>query len=661
VGLYVASLGNDPAPIMVGFLLSRFLQQNTVWDVRLVSEQSERELIEARRKRLEDWLMAQGARSVIWIKATSLENSARAATEALATSDPLVFVNVTGGTKLLSLELWNAASLVVKANVFSLNVHGNGNALLLSPVQKSLEVFPRLTIEDYLSVYKPDHANLQPLTTEETALLKKFHQKDDFVALEYRTQRFAVRMNKDRLELFYLKEIAATGNRQDFMIPREYASEIGGDAVSVFALIDFQKFDQQRKSNRLEQAKAHRVKVLEVNIVHHTPKAPVASELPFSLTNWTQPNSTTLVVLSSGQMLPALVTLSNHPEITHVVILSTDDKRVEAGRFRSLLEQSKQKVRILTGLSPDQPNRILEATQEVLNELQGQVVINLNGGTTAMMLALWAAICPHLHSGRVQVEYVEDTNVLVLKNKTWERIPDVTITASIQQQIQLNGVRLQPHGLRFDMWLRLNARVAADQNDQASNLHPILEAFQKRFDQLHPHARIRRVQGTSGKAHEYLVWCELIEHLNTPEFEVIPGGHLYDQQWQGNASAGADTDINANICSEVDAIVRYRGKLFLVEVKPSLKKAIEHNLQGREHLNLPIIANRAGGRFARGLLVVKSVLAGSAQNNFQRNLDEALEHNGARHWITLWAREPDAQFPDVRAFPEAVRTFIEQT
>jgi hypothetical protein len=510
-------------------------------------------------------------------------------------------------------------------------------------------------------VYKPTHANLQPLTPDEAALLKRFHQTNYFVALEYRTQRFAVRMNNDRLELFYLKELAATGNRQDFMIPREYASEIGGDAVSVFVFIDFPNPDQQDKSIRLEQAKAHRVKILEVKIAHHPPKAPLASEIPFSLANWTQPDSTTLVVLSSGQMLPALVSLSNHPELTHVVILSTDDKQVEAGRFRVLLEQSKQNVQILTGLSPDQPNRILEAAQKVLNELQGQVVVNLNGGTTAMMLALWAALYPQRHSGRVQVEYVEDTDVLILKNNTWERIPDVTITASIQQQIQLNGVRLQPHNFRFDTWLRLNARVAADQNDQALELHPILEAFQQRFDQLHPHDRIGRVQGTSGKAHEYLVWCELIEHLNTPEFEVIPGGHLYDQQWQGNASTGIDTDIDANVCSEVDAIVRYKGKLFLVEVKPSLIRAIEHNLKGREHLNLPVIANRAGGRFARGLLVVKSVLAGSTHHLFQRNLDEALEHNGARNWITLWAREPDAQFPDVRAFPEAVRTFIEQS
>jgi hypothetical protein len=157
--IHIATLGNEVAPVALGFLIAR-KRDETINHVHLISENpgGENEFINMRRRNLVDWLNSLGV-TVTWEQGPEeLRHTNRTVLEAFKAigEHENLIVNVTGGNKVLSLLTWQAARTRT-AQVFTIDAHGAGRLRIHDheSLPKTHDL-PALKLEDVQNLYLSD-------------------------------------------------------------------------------------------------------------------------------------------------------------------------------------------------------------------------------------------------------------------------------------------------------------------------------------------------------------------------------------------------------------------------------------------------------------------------------------------------------------------------
>jgi hypothetical protein len=670
MAVYIAALGNDPAAMMAGFLFAR-AEAKTPLRVILIREQPENDLAKQRHEKLEAWLLNKNASGVTIVPSLKLDETDKAIVKATETvvEGESVWIDATGGTKVLSSCLWNTAKSL-KARLFTQNAHGSGKTLVLLPTFQEADP-AQMELQDFFDVYLPEGAITKAINSGQKKVLQHYSINKSDLVIEYKRKIYAVSLKGTKLELVDLYEYNTNGKREDFTLFDDHAKEIGGALTQKIVLIDIN--NDEARANRIKQARSLRMAVKTPMASAVQLPRPPSVPTPAKESVWsskeptwssTLPSGKTLLVLASGQVLPVIQTYSNHPDISNVVILRSSEMVSAAGRMHKFFKQLGKSVFVLDDVNADDPTTIYNLTIQVLRQTTGDCVVNFNGGTASMAIEFWRAIIDSNKS--CTVEYIDDISTYHLSlSGEISTAKTQPLVCSISDQMALHGVRFEKKAWKSNEKLTEIARRIMSEGES------IYEEVKKPFMELMVNAGMvesgwkpGQFSDLYGHANECLT-LEEIKNQQISDLESDCGGHLFDQDWIGNSTTGKDQDKpledgNNLLNNEVDAIIRHQGRLFLIEVKPTLEAAL--GSKNREHINMVSIAERSSGRFARGFVVVQRITnKATVHVTLENNLKEALDHNGTRDWLNLWVRDHNDDLPDgVYRFPDDLKDFLEK-
>ncbi len=647
MAVFIAALGNDPAPVMQGFLeaKARFSINSSI-QVILVAEAAETDSARNRRPNFEKWLRKNGANPIENSSPSTKIDTFKAVQIAFdLAKDTDVIVDATGGTKLLSIALWQSG-VTKNAQVFTQNIHGDAKILNLRPQILSQPLQVSLPLRDFLDVYCPDNVQQTLVTPAEALLLQSLglalvqvvvHEKDTD------THRYAVWLEKTQLHILYLSELKNGGSREAYVPIRDFAVRLGGGAVKTWVWTSVKNaavFSDWKK-----QARSRNV----VFFQNQQPSQPALILEPKQIKHPT--SGTMLIAIASGQTIPVAQSYSRH-EFQNAVVLRTPEMVAQAGRLHRFFKSKGLNSVIVDTISTDNPNSVTEAIGTILKNHHGQLVVNINGGTAALAIRLFDAI----KLDNVIFEYIDGSDTYTItKNHELNLFESVPPRYSIVEHLRLNGISFEEQSYYDSETLRELAYNALENNSQHD-----LKAFAAKFNQHHK----SQINGhDDGKAREYIVIMEITDALPKTEFQVFPGGNITDLRWQGNSTHGQDRfdlSVSGNsLNNEIDGIICHNGRMFLIEIKANLETAFHK--QHIEQLHMPQIAGRTGGRFARGLIIADYVLKPNSKRIevVRKQIQEAVELNGTRNWLSLWSCNVGEEWQEtVKHFPDDLESYL---
>jgi hypothetical protein len=334
---------------------------------------------------------------------------------------------------------------------------------------------------------------------------------------------------------------------------------------------------------------------------------------------------TLLACLVSAQPVPVLVTLRDLEErgerVAGVALFSTLEMTPTLGRLRVMLERRGIPVQVFTlGRTTLEVDRFVTRLFKVA--LERRVVLNVNGGTAAMLYGAHQAFHRSRRDGD-RLEYIAENTVRSCLDDATRVVRGGV--GSALEVLALHGIegRLKDPDDDSPDTLEL-----ASQACRAIGKNPVMPYKHLEF--------FRRTGKTeSGDAAEHVVRRQLAAY-GFLECAI----QVYPQRWEGSASSGADrrsahfhgNDTN----NEVDAIGVVGHRLVMVEVKNALREPIKY-LNRNSFVRLAL-ARRSGGRYARYMIV-----AVQARNTTKENeRAEILQLRRSRFDdISVWMLEPE--------------------
>jgi hypothetical protein len=686
--VYVAALGNDPAALMQGFFEAKARADAARLRVILVSEPSETKKADQRRPRLEQWLKANGAIDVSETSIESISTTFQQVSDVFTSIggiDCKIFVDATGGTKLLSVALWESAYRH-HAELFLQNIHGDQQVQTLLPSYSKSPPRQPICLSDFLEVYLPvEEVKQHPITDDEAAMLRHYNIISATMVIEYLEHSFAVYLEATRLVCVSLTpfyQYKGEG-RSDFTRVSDASVQLGGGAAKVIVLLN--ELDTEWIEKRRRQAKASGVEVCASGVLQQQKRqnsqvAAAEAQNPSPepiFSGFKRGRGGVLIGVASGETMPLVMSGTHRPNVSSVAILASPEMIGQAGRCQKYFQKQGHEVAVLDGITAKDIRTIAPRVREVLQNAvltQRPIIINLNGGTAPMVLELWRAI---RESGQQFIaDYIQDIGIYQFKpNKKSDNIEIYNISnglfpGSIKSQMAINGIFFRPVYWKLLENLYQLSLLALDEVKQPRMTHraAFASAFSAAFKvKMTTNADPAKNTHIEGKAREYMFYYEVCHALNASGAEIIAGGEFIDQEWSGAASSGSDFSNPIakgpkgpiNLSNQVDIVIRHKNRLYLVEVKPNLESSLDKD--NFEHLNTTKIAKRAIGRFGRSLVVAERLRKNTPKDeSFFDDLDEALDHTGTRGWLSLWVREAIDLPKGVYRFPDDLIDFIQK-
>lgn len=604
MALYLATVGNDPAPVAMGL---RIIGERGVSRVVLLEEEPTGLVYPKQREALHEWLkgsVGPGSveRHALDLNPEAVQKTIQRVLEGCGGSR--VYVNLTGGSKLSAFFLYKATGPLPESQLFAIEAHR------LEPPKvrfwKPAPALPQgglLDLPDYLRLYA------FPAGAEEVQGSPGKRWKDfSHTYLRYRGAEWVYGVWEGRP---WVANPAGISSKEEFSRLRDVARELGGQHALTVAL---EKYEEQQAQNAMQVRESRKVwaeEFCDVYLLHgqtlaqalQSRKRPAATTCSFALPQ----EGPVFVALPSDQLLPLVASfVMAQPQPKQAYLITTPDKVAQAGRLEVFLKRRGVRVQASSAAAPEEPDSVRSALAPVLEEAQRrglEVRVNLNGGTKLMVLGLVEAL-----AGGERVEYLDRRTLWDLEETSsrevgWEAV-------RLEEALALHGFRLiqdeQLGQVCPDPKVLEAARGAENAGVtrrpdwyETPSGKAFVDAWEKRFG-----VRLEGKfwQSKNGLAREYIVFAELHSRLAPQGGQVCFGGHLHPQEWgQGRDQ---NRDRRGQNPPQVDVVAWHRGELLLVEVKPTLSEALNRH---REDGVIPGLSQRAGGRYAKGMVVARDV------------------------------------------------------
>ena len=619
--VYIAGVGNDVAQVMAGYAWLRS-QHHSASEVLLICDPEDDVRVTRLRKRLEAVLTALKAQVKLVNAGAKLQLDEEA--RMLQKSGKPVFGNLTGGEKGTMIAVYQLVS-EVKGTSFLLDAHGDGlmvRTVTADEIISEAIVDTRLaTLNTHLQLYlegqRIDQNGITLSNLQEQWLTWFGLARDQFLDSVFRVDGFlyAGIMRGTILNLLWIDEQlpghpkphAQFHTQTDLRSFEHRIREIGGDLARGYVpQTPNQVFRERQEGFR------GRLAVLsdrESARVAREPGRPwQRPELPELKTS-----RLTLAVLLGAQPMPCLHELFREENngIDRLILFQGESPLVEAtaGRIATLLRDIRPSLEVVVVPIHSQDDAgIREAVTHVMSRSE-EVHLNVNGGTKTMLMAMLQAI-QKVKERCTQLTYLQlrDGKIRDLWSGTIYKPSSVNLT--LQQILALHGVELvcktRPDP-PVDPELAELARKAADPYDDTRRykqkngwnieIDEFVNMWCTRFPEL-AKSIIKRSGShrvtNSGLAREYYVYTEIKNRIAEGAF-VLMGCDLYPMRW--NTLLGKDERIIWNVkASEFvhkspDILIMQGDRLVIIEVKPSIKTAIEDH---QEHFDNTLFGEYLG-------------------------------------------------------------------
>lgn len=584
--IYVATLGNDPIPALLGLRLVQ--KQGPVEDVVFMAEPPG-EGYEKKREALFSRLQAEG---VPFTVKDLTEGFPRDFLEL----SPHAWVNLTGGSKLWAvrlLDMFQAAG----AQIFIVDAHRR----LDPPRAVFLEDPPRvecldegiLTLDDYLELH------IKPMEIEYEWSVAPPNFPPGIPAINLRMEdpnpTFLVYKGQPYLVVPTTEEGGLSRAKMAMHAAR--AKKLGGELCLAILHIPKRYLRHQPMPERetiLERWK-HQAQETGVKLAYAKERV----EQIFSSKRDTGSASLSiptegpvLFTVLSEQTVPLYASLITYEPKT-LYLLVTPEMKDKVSRIDELKKELPFLNTVHKGwlASPWDIQGIISLVKPVVESAYSQglmVQANLNGGTSALVLGLYLTIRnlgnAHYLKGDYIVEGSEEKRI-----PPWEK-------GHPEHLLMLRGYRFEEEArLGRPSPDKKLIRLAKDLIKDWEQLQRIWSVATpvKRFFEAWEHACNSQIDKNSKKGLplEYFVWATLKKYMKPLGGKVLFSGKLADRSWP---SGHAQKD---HLASEIDSLVYYRGQLIPVECKMRSDALLQQAAYMEQ------LAYRLGGIQGRGLMI----------------------------------------------------------
>ena len=647
MAIHIATVGNDPAPVALGFLHASAAAPVT--EAVLLLDPPRDELVRARQQALQDWLAARGSR----VRTSTLQ-------ELQAGSLAGSSLNLTGGSKPSVRPLFDQA-LRDGAGVFTVDAHGRRLVVHDIVAGSPRPVASHLTTRDYLALYLPDAVKrLKRIEVGERrmpALLSRtLNVSPDMPFLQVPSPDPRYGPNRSPFGAWLVVQnshLYVVWDETAMRVPKEQQSrarllarltrELGGQlATPVFSMPDFDP--ALRSDGLLEYVTTE----LGASIVSdqrewraEPARAGSVGRAPL-LTESEVPAANVYVVLLGAQPMPGIIGIQAQDVVPdQVYLLTTPGVQRTAERVQSSLSTTPQLAGSGLEVLPvdeNAPHLLAQVLQQIAGtHPHARLTLNLTGGTKALALhALkWAAEVDR--GGRVATEFTQQQRVGDGREPHWH--------LSLEQELQVRGVRI---GSSRDVPASIPSVVEAATALFVAKSDRRTETFRAEVAGHFP-GQFKANVVSEGLAAEYLSILGLAQAL-------LPGSYRH-LRW-ATQLIFPSSERPEGFSREVDGLaILNDGRLLLMETKRDLLSGIQ---QESETLQMTELAERLSGLHAHALIVGGCQSLGRASE--LRSWEEATRLSGTlQDAFSVWSlapNHPHSQPDNVYRFPEDLPGFF---
>ncbi len=483
MSVYVATFGRDPAPVALGLDwalgLSRRMS-SPITKILLISESSRvqnsrrtnklKEFLKDMTPKLDagrvpvDSLLCESPGGKLSPRFSDWSKDIAAKLEGLG--DTPIYINLTGGSKMLSLAALEAARAEKNAYVFVANGYDPGGlsaTLVQTPLaqERTIPSAKGLSKEDYVKLYRHD------LDSEKVD--EKFGAAVKVAGRYYKTYEHQGR-------LFVISTVAVPHVKPTPMMQqhRQHTEQLGGTlAVPLFQAMseqDYRKEKERERSNATEnqirqgyqnylRTKQKRAQRLGGSLIRGDcrDEQVLNTAIQDALKSWTESSQSdqlkkqdvaapsgqrTLISLVGDQPIPTLVSFFAH-KLDQVYLVTSPQKIVTAKRLKVFLEglEGKVKVQILPDAGPGSAESTKSIVASIVEKCGNkEMFLNLNGGTTLMAIGAYQA------KGQAVAEYVNLDRIFQLMDHGANG-EKVRLDLNVDAFLRVHGFRLKasPH------------------------------------------------------------------------------------------------------------------------------------------------------------------------------------------------------------------------
>ena len=628
---YIATVGNDPAPVALGFLAAQV--RGAISNVFLIYDQPRGATESERQKALRRWLEQRG----VTVHEGAEELSASALNGAV--------FNLTGGQKPSVLPLLKLANA---AGGTAMVVDAHGDELLIHNLLKktSAPAAQHLGLQDYVDLYLPPSVQKAAFVRVKPKYsLPQFLQgwlgaqalECGVVPPAHRTDRSKTAWGGQEVTLWWVvrasrlllvwdvRSLSQEKLQERLRLLAQKTREIGGQlATPVFWL--------SRAEGVLSQFILHdlRAQWIDADGWH-------VAALPLPVPDAAHTSGSEVkrvyAALLGEQPMPPLLGLQAQQELPdRVYLLCTPQVRLTGERLQAVLQSRPEwsgKV-LLLPVEAQAPVSI----QTQLDKLRSMhpdaaLTLNLTGGTKA--LALQAELWAEEKGDEVGTEYTQGNKVYSGRTLS---VPRWHLT--LPEELRVRGVEISPRPLPPRSPELYQAAKKLFRKDTPEHRAALFHALQR-----HMPGQFQLKDVTCGLAGEYLGIAELV-------------GALSPQRVRDMAWATRLTFPSGSV-REVDGLaVLNDGRLLILEVKRNLVSGIETD---QEHGQTPALGERLAGLHAHSLLVGQVPTKGQG-DRWQQALRQAGPLSSP---YSLWVmNHSGSHLPSgLRRFPEDLPSFLE--
>ncbi|WP_188963460.1 hypothetical protein [Deinococcus aquiradiocola] len=644
--MHVATVGNDPAPVALGFLHARHGRGT---ETLLLLDPPRDDLVHARQQALQDWLLARGAR---------VRTGTLADLQGISLAD--CTLNLTGGSKPSVAPLF-ARALQDGADVFTVDAHGSRLVVHDVTRDEPCRVQVHLTTRDYVELYLPAAVRrLKQVTLsarrmpESLARILQVPSQVPFVqvpALDARYQKgplgaWLVTQNSHLYVVWDAPAMRLQGSRYErARLLARLTRDLGGQlATPVLYMPDF--VPAQSGDGLLEYVQQELGASIVSDRGEWRPEPlrwPDASATAPSREDAAADASTrrVYVVLLGAQPMPGIIGIQAQEEVPdRVYLLGTAGVQRTAENVRAGLSAAPQlagsEVRTVR-IDENTPHLLAQALTRIADaHPDAHLTLNLTGGTKALALhALkWAANTRAVRP--VRTEFTQQQRVGDGREPGWH--------LSLEQELQVRGVQIKsslPVPAGVPSVLKAAEHLFVRMTDEHA------AAFRRQVERHFP-GQFTSATANEGLAAEYLSIRGLVD--------ALPQGRVRHLRW-ATKLIFPSPHRPEGFEREVDGIaVLDDGRLLLMETKRDLLKGVQSE---GETLQTSELAERLSGLHAHALIVGGYRATGDPPGHAWT---EAVRRSGTLGAaFSVWSlspKHPTPQPANVRRFPEDLPAFF---
>lgn len=639
---YVATVGNDTAPVALGFLYAS--QKVDITHALLRPDKPLGQAEDSRQLSLIEWLTKKGvqvATEATGVEPRRLQNG---------------IFNLTGGEKPSALPLLEQAQ---KAEAVAFTVDAHSKLVVIHDILNSAtqQVSQHLTEQDYEQLYLtpevcqhyqirrvhtplPQWAatalslppNTYAIHTTAPQVLNRVKQLVDGKPLT----AWVVVKDSIPTVIWDAQRLPSQGSEARLRLMARLSRALLGQLAQTIFLLQGQQ-TANRKQFICQDLKA---RFLDDQGLHAPEALPALKQTSLDVDD-NRTVTSVLVVLMGEQPMPAVLAVQASPNIPErIYLLSTNAVQVTAKRVQQVLEKRSEVGNCLSivPINEDSPHTIL-GTLDSLKSLhpQAHLSLNLTGGTKALALhgLLWAQ---QQLQGRVKVEFTRGKQMHDGRQPRWH--------LKLEEELALRGAQVisKRDVPKFDPAL-YKAADALLRGGSEKKLAAFAIHIQRCLPSEYP---VSGMEAGLGLAGEYIS----IVLLNQ-EFKKLPG--VARELWWCTK-----LEFDSGAEREVDGLAVLRdGRILVLEVKRDLISGL---VKDAETHQTPELAERLGGLQAHSLIVGR-VLSHRAEQG-QQLFDQALFLSGhLSSPLSLWTFNAPSDVPqlsELRLYPDELTDFFKE-